>query len=326
MAAVESDPIKDFLAGVLGGVSGVVAGQPLDTVKVRMQARPAGTYTGLLDAFQATMRKEGVAALYKGMLSPALGCAPVNAVLFVTYGYLTRAIMEPDGALAALLPGGGTEAADVAERGDANADQQLTIGAVALAGAGAGLACSMITSPIDLIKIQLQNQSAKRKTAEYRGNIATIRHIVRVGGPLAIMQGLVPSFVREIPSYALYFSSYELVKRLLLPDELSADELSATAVATATLLSGGIGGTLAWVSTYPIDVIKTKVQARDPGMVNPPSMLATARSLYAAEGHAVFFRGMSACIIRAFPANAVTFFIYELALKLMIQDESNEES
>jgi hypothetical protein len=33
-----SEPLKDLTAGIVGGCSGIVAGQPFDTVKVRLQA------------------------------------------------------------------------------------------------------------------------------------------------------------------------------------------------------------------------------------------------------------------------------------------------
>ena len=321
-----------------------------------MQARPAGTYSGLMDAFRCTMRTEGVRALYKGMLSPAVGCAPVNAVLFVAYGFLKRFFEERNTAAATLLH---------AEQQQQQQQQQATrpldsktlirsgvvehqhhyhhqdhsvphppvpppsptaMGELSLmqvfwAGSGAGILCALVVTPMDVVKIQLQNQSTSPGKPGYRGNLATIGHVMKKGGPLGIMQGLVPTMVRETPSFGLYFAAYEGAGRAMRaaagsfwPEEAS---LSPTMDAFITLMAGGVGGTLAWASTYPFDVIKTRMQKRDPGKEVKKGMIATTKALYRNEGMAVFFRGFAPAVIRAFPANAVTFFVYELTLKLL---------
>ena len=50
--------LKDLTAGTIGGCSGIVAGQPLDTVKVRLQS--TNSFTGPLDCLVKTVRNEGV--------------------------------------------------------------------------------------------------------------------------------------------------------------------------------------------------------------------------------------------------------------------------
>ena len=81
------------------GAAGVLAGYPLDTVKVRIQTSPPGTYAGTFSCladcvrcleikrhtsfFQRLVcRQEGVRGLYRGMTSPLLGVAGINAVTF----------------------------------------------------------------------------------------------------------------------------------------------------------------------------------------------------------------------------------------------------
>ena len=81
------------------GAAGVLAGYPLDTVKVRIQTSPPGTYSGTFSCladcvrcveikrhtsfFQRLVcRQEGVRGLYRGMTSPLLGVAGINAVTF----------------------------------------------------------------------------------------------------------------------------------------------------------------------------------------------------------------------------------------------------
>ena len=46
-------------------------------------------------------------------------------------------------------------------------------------------------------------------------------------------------------------------------------------------------------------------------------MIATARKLYAANGLRGFFRGFSPCMARSVPANAATFYAYELVRSML---------
>ena len=57
-----------ILAGISTGAVAVLAAQPTDVVKVRMQASKAGEarYSGSLAAYKAIAKHEGVKGLWKG--------------------------------------------------------------------------------------------------------------------------------------------------------------------------------------------------------------------------------------------------------------------
>ena len=59
-----------------------MAGYPLDTVKVRIQTSPPGSFRGTFDCLARVAGQEGVAGLYRGISSPLLGVAGINAVTF----------------------------------------------------------------------------------------------------------------------------------------------------------------------------------------------------------------------------------------------------
>lgn len=69
----------ELVSGSFGGAAQVISGQPLDTLKTRAQTAPAGKYKNTLDILKQTVRKEGVLALYKGMVSRVV--APVRRCL-----------------------------------------------------------------------------------------------------------------------------------------------------------------------------------------------------------------------------------------------------
>lgn len=64
----------------------VYVGQPLDTVKVKMQTFPT-MYKGMADCFMKTLRTDGFArGLYAGTLPSVVANVAENSVLFAAYG------------------------------------------------------------------------------------------------------------------------------------------------------------------------------------------------------------------------------------------------
>lgn len=58
------DAAKDIISGTAGGVAQVVAGHPLDTIKVRLQTQVLGPdgkfpFAGMRDCARQTFHKEG---------------------------------------------------------------------------------------------------------------------------------------------------------------------------------------------------------------------------------------------------------------------------
>lgn len=83
------------------------------------------------------------------------------------------------------------------------------------------------------------------------------------------------------------------------------------------LLCGGIAGVVTWGSVFPLDMIKTRLQAQtiDYGRGTETQSLLhqrqtlnsfqIAKETYRAEGIKAFYRGLGVCSVRAFMVNAV---------------------
>lgn len=76
--------IKDFTAGVISGWTQVLIMQPFEIIKVRLQKQNAKNpeYAGIIDCLKKIVQKEGITALYKGTLSPLIGCGFQVSVQF----------------------------------------------------------------------------------------------------------------------------------------------------------------------------------------------------------------------------------------------------
>lgn len=75
----------------LGGIACVLVGQPLDTVKVKMQTFP-NLYRNSLFCFKETFFKEGIRGLYSGTVPALVANVAENSVLFCAYGLCQNAI------------------------------------------------------------------------------------------------------------------------------------------------------------------------------------------------------------------------------------------
>jgi len=67
------------------GIIGKFVEYPFDTVKVRLQSQPQDKplqYTGPLDCFRQSWRREGIRGLYRGISAPIFGAAIETSSLF----------------------------------------------------------------------------------------------------------------------------------------------------------------------------------------------------------------------------------------------------
>ncbi|GMF19909.1 unnamed protein product [Phytophthora fragariaefolia] len=272
------DVARDLNAGTIGGVAGIVAGHPLDTVKVQLQtSRGAGS--GVLRTLRSVASSEGAAGLYRGLLSPILSNAPINAAIFGVQGHTARALR-------------------------ASADGPLTHAQHFAAGSAAGLAQVVFAAPSELVKIQLQTGAMG---AEH-SCVAAAGTILRRHGVAALFKGWEVCLLRDVPSFGLYFCCYEATKAALTGGD-SENESDWKLMA-----AGGVAGVLSWAMCLPFDVVKSCVQGQ---RLEGKQLTATeiVKTRTRQEGPGFFFKGFGATMARAFPVSAVTFLVYEKTLQ-----------
>lgn len=277
--------VRDVVAGTIGGWGQTLAGQPFDTIKVRMQTATSGRRS-MTECITSLVRNEGPLALYKGTLSPLLGAGFSVSIQFACLQKMKRLFNEsPNSPL--------------------NAPQQL------VCSSAAGLAQAFITSPVEHIRTRLQVQG--NSGPRFSGPADCIRQIVRMRGVRGIFHGLGATLVRDVPAFGAYFGSYEILKQRVIPAGGSTKDLAAWQI----IMMGGISGLAYWIPIYHIDVLKSKIQTQD--LLNPQykHLLDCYRQTVRAGGVRSLYAGMLPCLLRAIPANAATFFFFELAMRSM---------
>lgn len=193
---------------------------------------------------------------------------------------------------------------------------------VALGGVGTGAIQSLLLSPVELIKIQLQLQNPSgllkaHQTYRPRGPMDVARTIFQREGLRGIYRGFGITALRDAPSHGFYFWTYEYMREQLHPGcRKNGDENLRT-----MLVSGGLAGVASWVCCYPLDVVKTRLQAQSgiaPLKYN--GIVDCLRKSVRDDGYGVLWRGLGTAVCRAFLVNGAIFAAYEVALRCLLNN------
>mmetsp|Transcript_36062 Transcript_36062/g.36746 ORF Transcript_36062/g.36746 Transcript_36062/m.36746 type:complete len:298 (-) Transcript_36062:38-931(-) len=283
-----SPVVTDFVAGSVAGCVSIFTGHPIDTVKVRMQSSSA--YTSGIQCARNIIANEGFYVLYRGLLPPLLTSAVVSAAVFTTYGY-TLEIMK-----------GRKESASYFD--------------MFIAGLVSGIPCGIISTPVELIKIQEQINPSKFGQPWQCAYVLT-----KKSGIFGLFRGLNATVCREVPAFGIYFLSYEIIT-----DKLQ--ESTQMKKFFLSFLSGGLAGALSWGVVYPIDVVKTNLQLMTvtPNFTSGEvcvvptqnvGIIQMANILVQQHGWRYLFRGLNVTLFRSLPVNAVVFPTYHLTTDLL---------
>ncbi|KAG6581896.1 Mitochondrial arginine transporter BAC2 [Cucurbita argyrosperma subsp. argyrosperma] len=284
---------KEFIAGGIGGIAGIVSGYPLDTLRIRQQHSTSGSAISVL---RNIMSNGGPAALYRGMGAPLASVTFQNAIVFQTNAVLCRAF---DPAVTDNRP--------------------PSYKAVALGGFGTGALQSLILTPVELVKIRLQLQDLGTSShsdlgSSRLGPMQVAKNIFKTEGYKGLYRGLTITMLRDAPSHCFYFWTYEFMREKLHPGcRESGQETLRT-----MLVAGGLAGVASWVCCYPLDVVKTRLQAQSKMSFQKYSGIVDCfYKSVKEEGYSVLWRGLGTAIARAFVVNGAIFSAYELSLRCL---------
>ena len=229
--------LKNFVGGTVGGVIGTFLSHPFDTIKNRIQTNKPYNIYNIRD-------------LYKGLSVPLFGIALEKTIVFGTYNTTKNQITK-------LIDG--------------------EIISSTISGFIAGICCTVIVTPVEKIKINLQNSNPIVYTNLYKGWTATL--------------------TREVPGYSIYFLTYEMIKKYVYTNN------NLTMSMFDNFMIGGLCGLSSWVFIYPQDKIKTIIQNAS----GDKKILNVYREIKLNEGFRGFYRGFSLCLMRAIPLHAGVF-------------------
>uniref|UniRef100_A0A3P8YQK1 Mitochondrial glutamate carrier 2 n=2 Tax=Esox lucius TaxID=8010 RepID=A0A3P8YQK1_ESOLU len=312
----DSLPAK-LINGGVAGLVGVTCVFPIDLAKTRLQNQQgARVYTGMLDCLMKTVRMEGYFGMYRG--------AAVNLTL-----------VTPEKAIKL--------AANDIFRQKLSKDGKLPLWGEILAGCGAGTCQVIVTTPMEMLKIQLQDAgrlaaisrvveaptaapgptpslvapsptqpaSAPRITA-----IRITLELLKTRGLPGLYRGAGATLMRDVPFSMIYFPLFANLNALGRGGPCSHGDMQERAPFLQSFAAGCTAGSVAAVAVTPLDVIKTRIQTLQKGKGEDTyrGIVDCTRRIWSKEGPATFLKGATCRALVIAPLFGIAQGVYFLGV------------
>ncbi|KAJ8750986.1 hypothetical protein K2173_016167 [Erythroxylum novogranatense] len=196
-------PVLDLVAGSFAGGTAVLFTYPLDLVRTKLAYQVVGSakvnisglasneqvYRGIADCFSRTFKDSGFRGLYRGVAPSLYGIFPYAGLKFYFYEEMKRHVPE---------------------------ENKKHIAVKLVCGSVAGLLGQTFTYPLDVVRRQMQVQRLLgTNNAELKGTIETLLLIVQKQGWKQLFSGLSINYLKVVPSVAIGFTVYDVMKSSL---------------------------------------------------------------------------------------------------------------
>eukprot|EP00063_Salmo_salar_P056615 XP_014031450.1 PREDICTED: mitochondrial glutamate carrier 1-like isoform X1 [Salmo salar] len=292
-----------LINGGIAGLIGVTCVFPIDLAKTRLQNQQNGSrlYTSMSDCLIKTIKSEGYFGMYRGAAVNLTLVTPEKAIKLAANDFF-RQHLSKDG-------------------------QKLTLLREMLAGCGAGTCQVIITTPMEMLKIQLQDAGrieAQRKLmsqaavgapggpVELRSHTAMqlTRELLRSQGIAGLYKGLGATLLRDVPFSIIYFPLFANL------NSLGGRGADGPAPFYVSFASGCIAGSTAAVAVNPVDVIKTRIQTMTRGSQEDTYSGVTdcIRKILRQEGPSAFLKGAYCRALVIAPLFGIAQVVYFLGM------------
>ncbi|KAE8154751.1 mitochondrial carrier domain-containing protein [Aspergillus avenaceus] len=331
--------LRSGLAGGMAGCAAKTVVAPLDRVKILFQAsnpqfaKYTGSWSGLLSAVRDINRYEGARGLFKGHSATLLRIFPYAAIKFLAYEQI-RAVVIPsrdkETAFRRLMSG------SLAGITSVFFTYPLELIRVRLAfetKRSSGSSVSSIfrqiyrerVSPPSVPSGLSQSAGASAAATATVGVSSAVNKVVPSSGLANFYRGFVPTLLGMFPYAGMSFLTHDTVGDWLrspavahyttIPESESQSKKAsgrAQLTAAAELFSGAIAGLVSQTSSYPLEVLRRRMQVG--GVVGDGHRLGiaeTARTIWLEKGFRGFWIGLTIGYIKIIPMTATGFFVYE---------------
>ncbi|KAL3876774.1 hypothetical protein ACJMK2_034570 [Sinanodonta woodiana] len=295
--------LKTLCAGGIAGCCAKTTVAPLDRIKILLQGHKQHfKHLGVFSSLKQVKQKEGFLGFYRGNGVQMVRIFPYASIQFFSYEQYKKIFKL------------------LTSQPHPHMDKLVS-------GSMAGLTAVLCTYPLDMVRARLAFQTKGEYIHD--GLVGTVKAIVTLeGGPKALFRGIVPSLLGMAPYAGISFFTFESLKTFCLdtfPENLGKPCSSNTGglvlILPAKLLCGGLAGAVAQTLSYPLDVVRRRIQLAS---MLPESHKYTGSwykilmVIYKEDGIVKgLFRGMSVNYIRAMPMVAVSFSTYEMTKQFL---------
>lgn len=176
---------NSFFAGSFAGIISYSVIYPLETARSKLSVDISGTnkqYNNLWTTLRYSAQTNGLKSLYNGWLISSIGMIPYQGITFSTFSYI-REKYNPDNNKLVNLP----------------------------IGSFASLCAVTATYPCDVIK-RKYHLSGELGNAQYNSYNQLLKTMYKESGVRGFYRGIIPCYLKMIPSSAIFFFTVELFK------------------------------------------------------------------------------------------------------------------
>lgn len=319
-----SDALINGLAGAGGGIIAQLITYPLQTVNTRQQTdrdpEKENRKVGTLEHMSQVVKHEGWERLYGGLTPSLVGTAASQGVYYYFYQIFRN------------------KAEDIAlERrkrgiGDGSVGMFSSLVVAALSG------CTnvLLTNPIWVVVTRMQTHTKASKKGQPRQAIGTpeeipvaikpppfgtshaIQEVYDEAGFWGFWKGVIPTLIM-VSNPSIQFMLYETLLKKVRQRRALNKNGSKGVTALEVFLLGAVAKLGATVVTYPVLVVKARLQAKQGTMVDKrhhyKGTIDAIMKMIHYEGLSGFYKGMSTKIVQSVFAAAILFMVKEELVK-----------
>ncbi|KOS15843.1 mitochondrial carrier [Malassezia pachydermatis] len=295
-----------LIAGGCAGATSRTLVSPLERLK---------TYAGVWKGLSKIWQEEGFLGFMRGNTLNCLRIAPYSAVQFSTYEVMKQWLSHP------------VEYVYTHEDGSKSNIIVRELGTIErlVAGAVAGFTSVVSTYPLDLVRSRISIATASMYTQNIRKGAplprvpgvweTTVKVYREEGGIRGLYRGCIPTSVGVAPYVAFNFVFYESARAFF-------TQKDGTPPGPITkLLIGAWAGAVSQTLTYPLDVIRRRMQVsgmRDSKLgVRDKGGIDAIRNIVRTSGFKGLYYGLFPNLLKVAPSTGAYFLTYELVTGLI---------
>ncbi|XP_043202300.1 mitochondrial glutamate carrier 1-like isoform X2 [Amphibalanus amphitrite] len=288
--------VPKIVNGGIAGIIGVTCVFPLDLVKTRLQNQQIGPngermYNSMLDCFRKTYRAEGYFGMYRGSAVNIVLITPEKAIKLAANDFFRYQYQNKQG--------------------------KLTLFREMAAGGSAGFCQIIVTTPMELLKIQLQDAGRVAAMAKAAGSGAEVPRVsarqitmdlLRTRGITGLYRGTAATMLRDVSFSCVYFPLFAHLNAL----GPRKGDGSGEAVFWCSFLAGCAAGSLSALAVNPFDVVKTRLQVikKGEGEAAYKGIADAFLNIMKNEGPKAFFKGGACRMIVIAPLFGIAQMVY----------------
>ncbi|KAH9462209.1 hypothetical protein MJO29_003072 [Puccinia striiformis f. sp. tritici] len=301
--STSSHLLEYFIAGGTAGAMSRTVVSPLERLKIIFQCQGPGspTYQGMWPSLVKIGKEEGWRGYFKGNGINVIRIAPYSAIQFSSYEIAKKLLTRFS-----------------SKEGELTTPLRLGAGAIA------GICSVVSTYPLDLVRSRISiisasiGGSSSTRTHPNPG-MGMVKMSVQVyqneGGIRGLYRGLIPTVIGVAPYVGSNFAAYELLKTYFCPPSpSSSNENGGAGNVIRKLGCGAIAGAFSQTITYPLDVLRRRMQVTGLSNLNFKYNGAwdATKKILRNEGVKGLYKGLWPNFLKVAPSIGTSFVTYEI--------------